>query len=183
VKKTIFILAMISTVISTLLIAPMLHAQPYGKGLYGLVQYGDETSLSIATDGDVTIDNITPTSSGTLATGDSTVTVTSTDVKGFKLYVRSLTSTNMDNLGAIVPASGNSPGSPAALAVNTWGYNINGSANFAGMTLTDVLVKTLTTPASSGNDTVFTYGINIDLSKPAGNYSNSVIYTAVPQTD
>lgn len=180
-KKTITILTFLFIIVGAIGLAPLASAQPYGKGLYGIVQYGDETSLSIATDGDVTIASITPVTGGTLATNASVVTVTSTDVKGFKLYVRSLTNTDMDNLGAIVPTSGN--GSPAALAVNTWGYNTNGSANFTGMTLTDVLIKSLTTPASSGDVTTFTYGINIDLSKPAGNYSNSVIYTAVPQTD
>jgi hypothetical protein len=51
------------------------------------------------------------------------------------------------------------------------------------MTLSDVLVKSITTPASSGNITTFTYGLKVDLLKAAGNYSTSVIYTAVPQTD
>ncbi|CAN5413046.1 hypothetical protein BH10PAT4_BH10PAT4_1010 [soil metagenome] len=158
------------------------HAQPYGKGIYNEnVPYGGQTSLTIATSGNVTIPTITPTTSGVLGTGTSTVTVTSTDVKGFKLYVRSLTSTNMDNLGATVPASAN--GLPNPLAVNTWGYNTDASANFVGTTLTDVLIKSLTTPASSGNVTTFTYGLKVDLAKPAGNYSTSVIYTAVPQTD
>ena len=179
-KKTITILIS-SLLVLTFLVVPPALAQPYGRGLYGQVQYGDETSLSIATSGNVTIGSITPTSSGTLATSTSTVTVTSTDVEGFKLYVRSLSSTDMNNLGAVVPRSAN--GAPASLAVNTWGYNTDASANFVGMTLTDVLVKSITVPASSGDVTTFTYGINIDLSKPAGNYATSVIYTAVPQTD
>jgi hypothetical protein len=128
------------------------------------------------------ITGITPVSGGTVATGTSNVTVTSTDVKGFKLYVRSLGSTNLDNLGAVIPASAN--GSPAALAVNTWGYNTSGSlTNFTGMTLSDVLVKSVTTPASTGDLTTFTYGVNVDLAKPAGNYTTSVVYTAVPQTN
>ncbi len=165
------------------MVGSAVYAQPYGKGLYGLVQYGDETSLSIATNGNVTIPNITPTAGGTLGTGTSVVTVTSTDVKGFKLYVRSLTSTNMNNLGTLIPASANTFASPTTLAVNTWGYNIDASSNFAGMTLTDVLVKSLTTPASAGNVTTFTYGLNVDLLKAAGTYTTSVIYTAVPQTD
>ncbi len=161
---------------------PLVNAQPYGVGLYNEnVPYGDETSLSIATNGNVTIPNITPVSGGTLGTGTSTVTVTSTDVKGFKLYVRSLTSTDMDNQGATIPASGN--GSPSTLAVDTWGYNTSGSTvNFQGMTAADVQVKSITTPASTGDITTFTYGLKVDLAKPAGNYSTSVIYTAVPQT-
>lgn len=164
------------------ILSPIVSAQPYGIGLYNEnVPYGNQTSLSIATSGNVTIPNITPTSGGTLGTGTSTVTVTSTDVVGFKLYVRSLTSTNMNNLGATIPASAN--GSPAALAADTWGYNTNASTNFVGMTLSDVLIKSITGPASTGDGTTFTYGMNVDLVKPAGNYTTSVIYTAVPQTN
>ena len=182
-KKTITILTFSLAIIVSVILGSAVYAQPYGKGLYGIVQYGDETSLSIATNGNVTIPNITPVSSGTLGTGTSIVTVTSTDVKGFKLYVRSLTSTDMDNQGTPIPASANTYGSPTTLVSNTWGYNINGSANFAGMTTLDQQVKSLTTPASSGDVTTFTYGMKVDLAKPAGNYTTSVIYTAVPQTD
>lgn len=181
-KKTITILSPFLAIIVTLSIVSIASAQPYGKGLYGEdVPYGDETSLSIATDGNVSIPNITPVSGGTLGTATSNVTVTSTDVKGFKLYVRSLTNTDMDNIGAVIPASGN--GSPSPLAVNTWGYNTDASGNFVGMTLTDVLVKSITTPASAGNVTTFTYGVRVDLAKPAGNYTTAVVYTAVPQTN
>jgi hypothetical protein len=180
-KKTISFLFISLTMMLSLLIVSPSNAQPYGKGLYGIVQYGDETSLSIATSGDVAIPTITPTTSGVLGTGTSVVTVTSTDVVGFKLYVRSLTSTNMTNLGTTLPTSAN--GSPAALAVDTWGYNTDASTNFVGMTLSDVLITSITGPASTGNVTTFTYGLKIDLAKPAGNYSTSVIYTAVPQTN
>jgi hypothetical protein len=180
-KKTISFYGLVIAISIVFFAAPFASAQPYGKGLYGIVQYGDETSLSIATDGNVTIPSITPVTGGTLATGTSVVTVTSTDVKGFILYVRSLTSTDMDNFGAIVPTTPNSV--PGTLVPNYWGYNTDGSSNYVHMTLSDVLIKTVTTPAPTGNVTTFKYGINIDLSKPAGNYSTSVVYTAVPQTD
>lgn len=176
-KKIILLLAILVTILT---FPSLSYAQPYGKGLYNEnVPYGAQTALSIATNGNVTVP-ITPTTSGVLATGTSNVTVTTTDVKGFKLYIRSLTSTDMNNLGALIPASAN--GSPAALATNTWGYNTDASSNFTGMTLSDVLIRTLNTPASSGDVTTVTYGIKLDLVKPAGNYTTTVIYTAVPQT-
>jgi hypothetical protein len=182
VKKTIQYLSLFLAVLSLLFYVPYTLAQPYGKGLYDSnVPYGNLTSLSIATSGNVTIPNITPTAVGVLGTGTSTVTVTSTDVVGYKLYVRSLTSTNMSNLGTNIPASSNS--SPLALAVDTWGYNTDASTNFVGMTLSDVLIKSLTGPASTGDVTTFTYGLKVDLLKAAGNYTTSVIYTAVPQTN
>lgn len=156
-------------------------ASPYGVGKYGAnVPYGSETSLAIGTSGNVTI-QVTPTESGTLATAANTVTVTSTDVVGYKLYIRSLSSTNMVNGASTIPASGN--GSPASLAVNTWGYNTDGSNNFVGSTLSDTLIKNATGPYSSGDNTSVTYGVKLDNSKSAGNYTTTVVYTAVPQTN
>lgn len=156
-------------------------AQPYGKGLYDAdVPYGSQTALSIATNGNINIP-VTPASGGALATGTSVVTVTTTDVKGYKLYVRAVSNTNMMNGGTSLPASAN--GAPAALAVNTWGYNTDASTNFTGITLSDTLIRSITTPARLGDVTNVTFGMNLDMLKPIGNYSTTVIYTAVPQTD
>ncbi len=180
-KKTILIFAFYSTLFSSLTLPTACFAQPYGKGVYGAnVPYGNLTSLSIATSGNISIP-ITPTTSGTLATGNSVVTVTSTDVMGYKLYVRALNNTNMNNLGALLPASGNS--TPASLAINTWGYNTDASNNFVGITLNDILIRAVSTPVSAGDITTVKYGININLAKPAGDYVASIVYTAVPQTD
>lgn len=158
------------------------QAQPYGTGKYNEnVPYGSQTSITISTDGNVTIP-ITPTESGTLGTGNSTVTVTSTDVVGYKLYIRAAgATTNMVNGPDTLPASGN--GTPATLSVNTWGYNTDGSSNFVGISLSDTLIKNATGPYSSGDSTTFKYGVKIDNSKPAGNYSTTILYTAAPQTD
>ena len=156
-------------------------AQPYGKGIYDAnVPYGKETSLSIGSSGNVSI-QITPTDSATLGTGNSTVTVTSTDVVGYKLYIRSVGTTNMENGPDSLQTSVN--GSPATLVTNTWGYNLNASANFVGSSLSDTLIKTASGPFSGGDNTVVTFGVNIDNNKPAGNYNTVVQYTAVPQTD
>lgn len=179
-KKTIPLAIFILSVFTTFFITTASYAQPYGVGVYGAnIPYGGATSLSIATNGNLNIP-ITPTTGGILATGASTVTVTSTDVVGYKLYIRALTDTNMNNSGTLLPASAN--GSPAALATNTWGYNTDASTNFVGITLSDTLIKSFIGPAKTGDITNVTYGIKIDLSKPAGNYVDSVIYTAVPQT-
>lgn len=155
-------------------------ASPFGVGVFGAnVPFGGQTSLTIATSGNVSI-GVTPTPSGTLATGASTVTVTSTDVVGYKLYIQALSNTNLVNGPNNLPASANV--SPAALAANTWGYNTDASTNFAGITLAGVLIRTGTGPYESGDITTVTYGLKIDDSLPAGNYSTTVVYTAVPQT-
>lgn len=175
-------LYLLSTIIAVAILASSVgYAQPYGKGVYDAnVPYGNQTSLSIATNGNINIP-ITPTIAGVLATGTSTITVTSTDVMGYQLYIRALDNTNMNNLGSLLPASANV--SPASLTVNTWGYNTDASTNFTGITLNDVLIHSITTPASTGDITNITYGVKLDMAKPAGKYTANIVYTAVPQTD
>lgn len=157
------------------------YAQPYGAGLYNAdVPYGGETHISLATNGNIGIP-ITPSPSGVLGTNSGTVTVTSTDVVGYKLYVRALSNSNMTNGAAVLGASTNIVAAP--LATNTWGYNIDGSANFLGATTSDQLVRTRPGPFKAGDVTTFTYGVKIDLAKPAGSYSTTIMYTAIPQTN
>lgn len=177
-KKTLS--SFIVSISIALLMSVMTYAQPYGQGLYNEnVAYGDQTSLSITTDGDIDIP-ITPTTEGLQSTGTSRVTVTSTDVEGFKLYIRALDDTNMDNLGALLPASANTV--PAPLLNNTWGYNLDASNDFIGITLNDILIRSVTVPVPLGDSTDVTFGVKLDLSKPAGNYTTTVVYTAVPQS-
>lgn len=162
-------------------LTPTIYAQPYGKGKYGTaVPYGSETSLTIST-GSASAIQVTPDTTPVLGTTTNDVTITSLDVVGYKLYVRSIGSTDMTNSPSTIPASVNAV--PGALAVNTWGYNTDASTDFVGMTTSDVLVKNATGPYSAGDLTTFTYGVKLDNSKPAGNYTTSIVYTAVPQTD
>ena len=156
-------------------------ASPYGVGLYNAdVPYGGETQISLATNGSINIP-ITPTDSGTLGSGSGTVTVTSTDVVGYVLYIRALTSSDLTNGAAVLGASSNI--SAGALATNTWGYNLDGSANFIGATTSDQLLRTRTGPFKNGDVTTVTYGVKVDNSKPSGSYSTTIMYTAIPQTD
>lgn len=168
------------SVLGYMMLSNQVFASPFGAGVFGAnVPYGGETSLTIATSGNVTI-SVTPSDNGTLATATSTVTVTSTDVVGYKLYVRSLSSTDMTNGANTLSASAHV--TPAALVTNTWGYNTDAGSNFAGMTLSDVLIRNRTGPYSSGDTTTVTYGVKVDNSKASGSYSTTVVYTAVPQT-
>jgi hypothetical protein len=119
-KNNIFLIFLFILVSVVAIGAPTVLAQPYGQGVYNAnIPYGNETSLSIATDGNVTIP-ITPTSAGVSANGSSIITVTSTDVQGYELYIRALSDTALANFTSTLPASGNAV--PASLALNTWGY-------------------------------------------------------------
>lgn len=155
-------------------------AAPYGQGIYNAdVPYGSQTSLSISAGTGINL-SLNPSTSGTLASASGTVTVYSTDVVGYKLYLRSVGSTNLLQGAYVIPASGNAVA--GALAVNTWGFNTDGSANFIGAKTTDILLKDASGPFGSGDATQVTYGLMLDRAKPAGSYSTNVMYSAVPET-
>jgi hypothetical protein len=175
------ILAGLSISAMLLLMESTTYAQPYSQGSYNAnVPYGGQTQLSIATSGNLAL-SITPSGSGTLGTVAGTVTVTSSDVSGYQLYARAVGSSNMVNGAAVLGASSNV--SAAALTTNTWGYNLDGSTNFIGLTTSDTLLKATTQPATAGDTTTVTYGVKIDTSKKAGAYTSTVMYTAVPRTN
>ncbi|MDN5275536.1 MAG: hypothetical protein JWN33_185 [Candidatus Saccharibacteria bacterium] len=180
-KPILTLVALITSVLAVFIAAPLLMAAPYGAGKYNSnVPYGAETQLSISTSGPISLE-ITPSDTGTLGSASGTVTVVSTDVVGYKLYIRALNATTMVNGTANIPASSNNVG--AALANNTWGYNLDASANFVGVTSSDTLIRNATQPYTTGDVMTVTYGAKFDRSKPSGNYSTTVIYTAVPQTN
>ncbi len=180
ISKAHLILAFIAFLFCLLLQQPA-SASPFGQGLFGAdVPFGSNTSMSIALGGNVSF-TLTPAVSTFSGTGSHTITVTSTDVVGYVLYAYSPTSTNMVNGSYTIPASANV--SPAALSINTWGYNTNASSNFVGMRTTPSLIKDAVGPFKSGDNTTVTYGAYTDITKGAGAYTVPVIYTAVAKND
>lgn len=156
-------------------------ASPFGQGVFGAdVPFGADTSMSIALGGNVSL-NLVPSGSTFTASGSHTVTVTSTDVVGYKLYAYSPGSTNMTFGGQTIAASANS--SPGALATNSWGYNTDGSTNYVGMKTTPTLIKDTSGPSKSGDSTTVKYAVLTDITKGAGSYTVSVVYTAVSEND
>lgn len=165
--------------LSVILALPSIaHASPFGAGVYGAdVPYGSATSISISL-GSAASMTLTPSGPNFSGSGSQTVTITSTDVVGYKLYVNADTTTSMSNGTDTIAASAN--GSPAPLAVNSWGYNTSGSSsNFKGMSLSQTLVTSKTGPFKNGDSTTFTYGSLIDITKSSGSYTVGVVYTAI----
>ena len=155
-------------------------ASPFGQGLFGAdVPFGSDTSLSIALGSDPSI-SMTP--SGPNFTGSATnqVTVTTTDVVGYRLYVYCPTSCNMVNGSDTIAASGNT--SAGSLATDTWGYNIDASSNYLGMTTSPAVLKDANGPYKNGDLTTVTYGVLAGPTKAAGDYTVSVVYTAVAKS-
>jgi hypothetical protein len=155
-------------------------ASPFGWGVFGAdVPFGSDTSLSIALGGDVAL-NMVPSGPNFTATSSHTITVTSTDVVGFKLYGYTPGSSTMVNGSETIASSAN--GSPSSLAVNTWGYNTDASANFMGLTTTPRLLKDTSGPSKSGDNTTVTYSVLADNTKGAGAYKVAVTYTVVAES-
>jgi hypothetical protein len=124
---------------------------------------------------------LTPSGSFFVGSGSHTITVTSTDVVGYSLYIYGASGTSLTNGSDTIPASSNT--TPGALAVNTWGYNTDSSTNYVGLTSAPTLFKTATGPYESGDSTTVTYGVKTDLTKASGTYTATVTYTAVALTD
>lgn len=152
-------------------------AQPFGIGLYGAdVPFGNLTSLSINLGASVSM-ALTPSGPNLYGSGSQVVTVTSTDVVGYGLYIHNPTTTSMSNGTDTIAASSNVTAAP--LAVNSWGYNVDGSSNYIGLTTTPTLINDRTGPYKSGDNTTVTYGTLTSTSKGDGTYTIGVTYTAV----
>jgi hypothetical protein len=156
-------------------------ASPFGQGVFGAdVPFGSGTSLSIALGSSPNI-SMTPSGPNFTGAASNLVTVTTTDVVGYRLYVYCPTSCNMVNGPDTIPASGNT--SAGALSVNTWGYNLDASSNYLGMTTSPVVLKDANGPYKNGDATTVTYGVLAGPTKSAGQYNVSVVYTAVAKSE
>lgn len=154
------------------------YASTFGAGVFGAnVPFGSLTSVSIALSNNVAI--TMAASGGTLkGTGSHSITVTSTDVVGYDLYINATAATSMNNGSSTIPASANTAVAP--LSLNSWGYNTNGSTtDFRGITATQSLINSGTGPFSEGVVTPISYGALIDMNKASGVYAVDVTYTAV----
>lgn len=169
----------LATVLLACSFAPTVYASPFGQGLFGEdVPFGSITSLSISLGGDVSL-SLVPDSGNLRGTGSHMVTVTSTDVVGYQLFVRSTSSTDLTSGSSTISASANT--TPGALAIGSWGFNTDASANFVGMTTTPYLIKDTTGPSKNGDSTTVTYSAYTSNTQPAGTYTTSVTYTAVAE--
>jgi hypothetical protein len=143
--------------------------------------------------------NVTPTGSGAQTIASDTVTVSTNDSSGYTLVLgETSSSTDLVSGSDTIPHSSGSQGTPVAMAVNTWGYRvdgvggfgagptsgqssaaISGSIKFAAVPATGSpnTLKTTSGVAASDTTTVW-YGVAANTSQPSGTYTNSVTYTA-----
>jgi hypothetical protein len=188
-----------------LLAAVVLPAIPamainFGSGTYGACQYST-CSISIGSSVNLSLD-VTPTSSGVCTTQSDSVSVLTDDPNGYTLTLAN-SSTNQaltNGLTATINSTTATQSSPTSLAVNNWGYRVDGVGGFgAGPTVSqsnagldsvtfaqvpasnsapDVLADTSVAADPAVGTTVW-YRVCADINEPSGAYTGQVTYTAI----
>lgn len=153
----------------------------------------------LTTSGTVSID-ATPNGTGVQTIASDTVTVSTNATSGYKLILNETLSANttLKSGSNNIAASAGTFASPIAMAVNTWGYRVDGAAGsgfgagptsaasnasigavkFAAVPAsTPDILKTTGAVATNDTTTVW-YAVAVDTDTPSGTYINSVTYTA-----
>lgn len=176
-----------------------LTALPYGAGTYDTCSY-DTCGIGLITSSTVNL-AATPTTSGVNSTAEDEVIVDTDASTGYTLtFLDSDTDTTLADGVSTLAASGGTQASPVTLALNTWGYRVDGLAGFgagptsaqnsdtstlytfAGVPASNQAAHTLKTTSSAANPAETThvwYGVRIGTGKPSGIYTGQVTYTAV----
>lgn len=196
--KSLFVVIML---IAMSFLSKVMVAAPYGFGTYGNCDYGSVSgcSISIATSGEVNMP-ISAVSGGRVSIDSDTVNVTTNSTEGYTLTMANSSTTESGLVSGVdtIAAHSATPASPTALALNTWGFRIDGflgfgsgptttitdqassSHSFASVPLSGVplQIRNNTTGAASGEDTTVWYGVRADNTIPSGAYSATITYTA-----
>ena len=172
----------------------------FGSGTYGWCQYGVACSISLSSNGNISL-NVTPNSSGSCTIQSDTATVFTDDSNGYSLTLAdSSTGTSLINGSATINATSGTFASPSTLTGNSWGYRVDGvgsfgsgpttaqtnaargSTLFAGIEASNQTADTIASTAVAADPSVTTtvwYGVCADTSVSSGSYTTQVIYTAV----
>ncbi len=191
---------LVATVALTSGLAAAYATGTYGSGSYGTCTYGDACSITLTSNGAISVD-ITPTSSGRCTIQKDTALVQTDDTNGYTLTLAdSSTNTALSDGSGTIPATSATFASPAALSANQWGYRVDGlgsfgagpttaqsniaipSTVFAGIKASNQTADTIATTSSAANPAVGTdvwYGACADVSVSSGAYTTQVTYTAI----
>lgn len=171
----------------------------YGSGSYGGCSYG---SCTITLSGGSTANvSVLPSSSGKCTVQSDTVSVLTDSPAGYSLTMTTSTTNNaLAGPSASIDPTAGSAALPITLAMNTWGYRVDGFGSFgAGPTNSQssgsvpsqtfaavpasnqspAQIAYTTSPANPAVNTTVWYGVCANADLPAGNYAATVTYTAV----
>jgi hypothetical protein len=171
----------------------------YGSGNYGNCDFGSCT-ITLSSSGSVAA-NVTPTAGGKCTVQNDTVSVLTDSSTGYNLTMTtSGTNTAMTSGGNSISASSGSAAAPVSLAVNTWGYRVDGlsgfgagpasaqtngstpSTTFAGVPASNQAAVQIAHSSSMANPAVGTtvwFGVCANTTQPSGSYAAVITYTAI----
>ena len=166
-------------------------------------------SISIGSNGTVDLGEITPSPSSDLVSSTATdnVSISTNCLSGYNIYATGTNGNSTDLVdtkhGSTISTSSNTIASPAALANNTWGLVAGSTAtgsgsipglnsgtpeSFSGLpayttdfsTITPIYTAVADTTSTIRNDNIpIYYGIKVNTDTTPGNYTSSVLYTAI----
>ena len=148
-----------------------------------------ETTVTISNNagGKVSFGKILPSSTGTVATGQDTLTITTNCAEGVNLYVSAVNGgstalTNAATSSSIPTVSASIGETAAALSNNTWGLNITGGDTYYGL---PAYSTSPGTPLYTGTATSLPiyYGVKATSSSAPGSYTGQVLYTAMVNSE
>lgn len=185
--------------IQTVSFADTTDSSVYGSGSFGNCDYGTCT-ITLTDTGTPTL-TVVPTPSGVCSVQSDTVSVLTDSTTGYSLTMTTSTTNNtMQGASTSLAASSGTSSAPVTLAVNTWGYRVDGlaafgagpttaqssgsvpSVTFAGVPASNqssTQVAFSNSPANPAVDTKVWYGVCANASIPVDTYSATVVYTAV----
>lgn len=172
----------------------------YGSGTYGSCVYGSVCSITLSSNGTVSL-NVTPTSGGSCTVRSDVASVETDDSNGYTLTLAdNSTSTALINGSTNINAGSGTFSSPAALSGDAWGYRVDSlgsfgsgpttnqtnvspsSALFAAIEASNQTADTIASTSAAADPAVNTtvwYGVCADTSIPSGAYTTQVTYTAI----
>ncbi len=172
----------------------------YGSGAYGSCEYGQTCSITVSSNGNVSL-NIVPAAGGKCTIQSDTASVTTDDTNGYTLTLAdSSNNTSLVNGSDLITASSGTLASPTTLTANKWGYRVDGlgsfgsgpttnqtnisipATTFAGIMASNQPADTIATSSGAADpaqSTTVWYGACADTSLKSGSYNTQVLYTAV----
>jgi hypothetical protein len=194
------ILALIVTISAITPVALAYPSGTYGSGTYGACQYGSVCSITLISNGTVSL-NVTPAAGGSCTIQNDTASVLTDDSNGYTLTLAdNSTNTALINGSSTISTSSGTLASPTTLTANKWGYRVDGlgsfgsgpttsqsnvsssSALFAGIKASNQTADTLAATSVAADPAVATtvwYGACANTTVPSGAYTTQVTYTAV----
>lgn len=201
IRATVLLAAVLASICSvqTVSYADTTDSSVYGSGSFGDCDYGTCT-ITLTDTGTPTL-TVVPTPTGVCSVQSDTVSVLTDSTTGYSLTMTTSTTNNaMQGSTTNLAASTGTSSAPTTLAVNTWGYRVDGlasfgtgpttsqssgstpSVTFAGVPASNqssTQVSYSTSPANPAQDTKVWYGVCANASIPVDTYSATVVYTAV----